>query len=444
MRIVLRPRQRLRVIVLFLAALWAANRLVVALCRAQPFDCPPTWPFSVFYGKLPQPDHLLAAVAALALFAPGWRWLSRSGFALWRVLLVSLVLLLLTNLAQGWERAFAVPVAGEPYTWTLAPGGHEYYHDALRVSDPLGFVRNFVAGQPELGVHARTHPPGAVLVFWLLAHLAPAPAQVGLLLALSAALLCLTSFQALLAAHVERRLAGYGTLLYALVPAFQVYTAVSLDALVAGLLLTALVLYLRDGRWSGIGAALAVWLASWLSFGALFLLPVLFGHALLRRRLPRLAGLLLVVVLAHVAVALLTGFDYSASFQVAARLENPEGFRLFSEPLSYLMTRLENAAEVVVFFGPFLTLLALAGLRQRGELAQLARLGLLTLLVMFATGAFRTGETARACLFIFPYGLAAVVAALGHEPHDERGWYWLAWLVFGQSLLMQLLGSYFW
>jgi len=67
-----------------------------------------------------------------------------------------------------------------------------------------------------------------------------------------------------------------------------------------------------------------------------------------------------------------------------------------------------------------------------------------TLLAMFATGAFRTGETARACLFIYPYLLLPVAAQLDHQQPDASDRRLLVWLVFGQTLLMQTFGGYFW
>jgi len=152
----------------------------------------------------------------------------------------------------------------------------------------------------------------------------------------------------------------------------------------------------------------------------------------------------------YATLYLATGFDYLAAFRTASALENPGGFMLMTESASYVMTRLENVADIVWYFGPFLLVLSVSGMRllwqtrTHPDALVTTVLGLLTLAAMFLSGAFRTGETARACLFIVPYLMLPVAAYLqqrGCTPHDKRV---LAWLVFGQSLAMQTFGGYYW
>ncbi len=113
------------------------------------------------------------------------------------------------------------------------------------------------------------------------------------------------------------------------------------------------------------------------------------------------------------------------------------------------MTRLENAGDILVFFGPFLLVLFGRGVRlmRAGvcrELFLLTALGIITLLAMFLTGAFRTGETARACLFIYPYLTFPVAVCLQHYGCGNADRQVLLWLVFGQTLAMQTLAGYYW
>jgi len=64
--------------------------------------------------------------------------------------------------------------------------------------------------------------------------------------------------------------------------------------------------------------------------------------------------------------------------------------------------------------------------------------GLITLLAIFASGAFRTGETARAALFIYPYFMLALRNADSIILKDIL-------IIAGlQTTAMQLLGGYFW
>jgi len=141
-------------------------------------------------------------------------------------------------------------------------------------------------------------------------------------------------------------------------------------------------------------------------------------------------------------------FNYLASFLIASRLENSRGFYLLASPASYLFTRLEGVCEIVLFLGPFLGWLLWKGIRSLRQssrnLFALAWLGALTLAAMFLAGAFHTGETARACLFIYPYLLFPVAAYLQQgrlSPQDAKI---LPVLVFFQSLGMQMFGFYFW
>ena len=64
--------------------------------------------------------------------------------------------------------------------------------------------------------------------------------------------------------------------------------------------------------------------------------------------------------------------------------------------------------------------------------------GLITLLAMFVSGAFSTGETARAALFIYPY---IMLALKNSNVRILRDILILAGL---QTFGMQLFGRYFW
>jgi len=64
---------------------------------------------------------------------------------------------------------------------------------------------------------------------------------------------------------------------------------------------------------------------------------------------------------------------------------------------------------------------------------------------MFLTGAFRTGEIARAAMIIYPL----LVLPMGYfianrQDEDHSSSYLLGSLVFGQTLIAQTVGDYFW
>ena len=103
------------------------------------------------------------------------------------------------------------------------------------------------------------------------------------------------------------------------------------------------------------------------------------------------------------------------------------------------MTRLEDVADILCFFGPFLLVLSLGGMRimlrtsAYPKPAALTALAVVILAAMFLSGAFRTGETARACLFIYPYLMFPVAACLQRKEFSLTDRKVLLGLVFGQS-----------
>ncbi|MBK9213995.1 MAG: hypothetical protein IPM59_00075 [Chloracidobacterium sp.] len=184
-----------------------------------------------------------------------------------------------------------------------------------------------------------------------------------------------------------------------------------------------------------------------MTFVSLFILPVLVGFELLvKRSLKRSAVLVCGVIAFHVLLSWFTGYDAVRAFRTASAFENPRGFMLLVEPVNYLFTRIEDIAEIVFFLGPLLLILffrGLTNLRERPHLI-LTLLGCGTFGAMLASGAFRTGETARACMFLYPFLLFPVAYYLQDSDAGAQERRQLATLIFAQALGMQLFGNYHW
>ena len=427
----------LRLHLIFALALTGANLLVHALKSRLDFPAPKYWPVSIFEFRLPAPGQLLPAAGALLLFVVLWRrrWWRGS---LPSIALAGVVLVVLSSLSQGWHGAFVQPVAGAAGNM----GGIQYYHDALELPGFWETFREFESIQPGLAMHSGSHPPGAVLIVYALQQVLGSPGGVGVALFLLSALLAVLLLPRLFRLLGAPELAGIGLAAFFLLPAVQIYHAVSMDALVAGLFLGSVVFWLEPGRRAWLLSLLFLALSFLVTFAALFLPPLLIWWEWRRRRsLRRSLGLLLALLLLMLLARFGAGMDYWQVLLIASGRENPDGFRLLSEPMTYLVSRFENLGEILLFLGPLLTLYLWRGLRRgTGAAAGLARAAAAILIALFLAGAWHNGETARRCLFALPLLLPAALKAAPEEDLARL----LLPLIFAQGLLMQMFGSYFW
>jgi hypothetical protein len=247
------------------------------------------------------------------------------------------------------------------------------------------------------------------------------------------------------------------TLLFAVIPAFNIYSAVSLEGVVAmfsTLLLLGVIKIVRQGmnRFGMFLFAAGLLLANLLTFIATFL-PATAGLIGLRELFfKKKAGVLIALtvtlllgMLVYVIMLRGFGYDHLEAFFAASRYDNPEGFRALHAPLEYVLTRIEGVAEIALFlsFGALAVLFHHDHLKLRigdfnDEITSIFLAGALALLLMFLVGAFKTGETARICLFIYPY-IMLVLRKL--EDTTLRAVTIFAGL---QTIIMQTFGGYFW
>ena len=395
-------------------------------------------------------DVIVAAAVVLAFFLV-FRFLEAKRFDIKLVILSGVLLISGLTFIHGIDIGFYAPVAGDAQSGVLVPyslEGQEYYHDALTITDPMDFLRRYNEIQPTLHRHAHTHPPGAVLTFYFLEKILRDPAIIAIVIMLLALVPTAYFFYRLLVTEIADETARYVSFLLVLLPAVQIYYLASIDAVVAALLTATLYLFcFGKGAKSFLGAAAALTASFLLTFVSLFILPVLIGFELIvKRRLKRSAVLIGVVAAVHLLLYFVFGYNAWQSFRTASLFENPNGFMLFVEPANYLFTRLEDIAEIIFFFGPFLAILCVRGFKdlKNKPLKILTALACATLLGMFVTGAWRTGETARACLLLYPFLLFPVAYYLNDREVDSRHRLQLASLVFLQAIGMQTFGNYHW
>lgn len=454
-------RQTLIYAAAFVGVFVATQRMLRYVCENWvTFDCPYYWPVSVFNVRFPSIRDLAVAAAVVVVFFLLIRLLEGKRFSIWLVSLTGVVLIAGLTFIHGIDVGYYAPIAGDAQSGILIPyslDGQEYYHDALKVADPVDFFGRYNEIQPTLNRHSHTHPPGAVLTFYFLEKLFRDPALIALFIMFSAVIATVFFFYRLVRTEMSEETSRYMALLILLLPAVQIYYLASLDAFITAFLTGTLYLFcFGAGRRAVLGATAMLSAAFLLTFVSLFILPVLIGFDLIVRRSLRRSFLTIGGLAAiHILLYLFTGYNALQSFHTASVFENPNGFMLFVNPANYLFTRLEDVAEILFFFGPFLSILFIRGLKTNfgiwpvanlrlRPLSVLTVLGCGTLLGMYIAGAWRTGETARACAYIYPYLLFPVAKYLEESGMEADGRLQLASLIFAQSLGMQIFGNYFW
>lgn len=406
------------------------------------------FPISEFYGPTIHVSGLPYAALFLIVFFLAIKHVSR--FNLVQVWLIGLALILLGNLTQGSvDAAFYKPFSGH---------GGQYYHDAIRITDWRQWLSEFNTNQTQLQNHSQTHPPFAVLLQYLLLEVGNRH-----LFILAGGFILLSSLSIILVWQILRESdlpaprSSELALLFAVIPAFNIYSAVSLEGIVAALstlFLLGVIKILRKGTsWLGtLLVAAGLLLTNLLTFGGTFLPATAFiigmREMLVKKRFGVLIALLvslLLGVLVYIVMLRGFGYDHLEAFFTAARYENPEGFRALHVPLDYVMTRIEGVSEIALFlsFGALAVLFHRERLKLRldnfhDEITSIFLASTISLLLMFLVGAFKTGETARICLFIYPYIMLVLRKLEDSTLH--------AVTIFAglQTIIMQTFGGYFW
>lgn len=450
----------------FMVIVIGAAVIIQLICRyIVTFNCSYYWPMNVFIFAPVTPQHILTAICVAALFAVLVKYLSGVDCKFSHLVLAGIVLVIGSTLIQGWQHGLYTPISGHsPGSIVIvheiipvSDDGQQYHHDAIKIRDPFSFLRNFnqlqsTYDQPQRAfqsLHTYTHPPGAILIFYALAKLLRHPGLIAVFIAAVSILLSAFFFYKLLLTEVEMSTARYATFLFMLLPAVQIYYLATLDALIAGLLIGALYFFKHPNAKHLLSSLACLTLASLLTFGSGVILPVLVGYELIRRRsLKRSAFIIGGLGGIFVAIYALFGYNQVQAFRVASAHENIGGFMLFAAPANYFFTRLQNIGEIFLFLGPFLFVLLLRSVRAtEAKTSDLFLLSLLaggSLLAFFMTGALKIGETARACIFIYPYILFPIGIYLQSLKPTLAEKIQLASLVFAQTVAMQLFGFYFW
>ncbi|MFW9835662.1 MAG: hypothetical protein ACFFEK_16790, partial [Candidatus Thorarchaeota archaeon] len=415
-----------------------------------------TWPL---WGDIVLPSllELVIGIGILVAFGLAIGYVYRKGGArpsIYLIVIVGILLIIATNLIHGWQTGIEQTIGA----------ASEIFTDALNINSFLDFIGNFNALQPTLSLHAQTQPPGAVLAIYFLYLILGDPSLMAIGLSIISGLGSAFFLRGIVKRLFDEDSARYAVFLYLILPAVQVYYLANIYALVATLVLGVLYFYLYpDRRISAVGTVVSLFLLTFITFLSAFMILFLFIYEMLNAnsetkassniqrlramiqsiKYPLFLSLLVVAVYGLLYVAL--GFNYLNAFFYASYLENPSGFMLLANPAQYISTRVQNVMDIVIFFGPVLSVLAFKGLGMLRENAaenldsskkyNLVLAALIALSLLFLAGAPKKGETARICMFFLPFLLIPVITYIRRTKMGNRDKAILMLLVFGQAVL---------
>jgi methylthioxylose transferase len=388
----------------------------------------PTWPSR--WTMVALPVALAAAAAVVALFwsqaRPGVRVAASAGL----LLLLALAVAAIGGGPAGWRAPFAFT--------------GEYPHGVGQVGDIPSFLGEFPGRLASLPSHAAGHPPGAMVLYALLARMWPGLDGAALL---TVAIGCLGALPVAALARDELSQDGvrWSLALWVLSPMVVLYTATSADAVFAVALAGSALaahrgLVRRSWAWTLAGGAL-LWVGSMLTYAAVLLLVFLLVRAAGRlRRDPawvlRWAAATAATVLGLAGLLwLATGYDPVAAVRATHAVYQ-------AAPGSAHRPYLPWLVGDPVAFGGMLGVPLFAALLVRAVvvLRQGAWTGfdaaVLALLLAASAWGFSRGEVERIFLFLVPLALVPVVRQL---------WVWqarlpaVAALLVAQTLAVQLL-----
>jgi hypothetical protein len=396
------------------------------------------WPLSIFIPKLPHWTDILTLIAII-LFSITLIHAINHQASITRLTIIIGLLVIATNLLQGYQAGFILPISGQNQL------DHAYYQDARLIHQLPNFIRNYVTIQPTLGYHARVHPPLPIIAHFLINQVSIHPL-------LHTAVFFLGSLGLIpLYYHAAKKItsslptATLVATIGGLLPAFQIYALASLDALIATVFFAAILSYWHQSQsWKTL---LLTFIASQLTFGFVWLLPIFYVISIATTKQPLKTWLTFITKLVGclVGLFLLTRYNYFDSFKVAASFEGSHHFfQSVSTFVSYLVTRLQNLLEPAVFLGPLMLILIYQSLTPifssfskiikhlltatpltlpKHQLPSLIALASLASFIGFIlTGAYYTGETARAAFYLIPPLIVSLTPRLAHHPltHFER------------------------
>jgi len=231
-------------------------------------------------------------------------------------------------------------------------------------------------------------------------------------------------------------------------PAIQIHYIASTDAITSTILLYLLYSF-EAKKTTHINIfinSLLLFSALIISFGSVFILPILAILVFFNKKFIEIGSIFGLVILYFFTLSFIFDYNYVQSFLLASKIENPTGFTLLSTPINYFLTRTESVLTILFYSSPFLLYLGYQGVTTMLKFDKYKRLlvitasGISILLLELAAGTYRTGETARTCMFIYPYLTIPAAIFLNENRFILTEKKTLIFLIVLQTIILQTFG----
>lgn len=380
----------------------------------------------------------LPAIGVFVVFFLGWliamrrvNWYDAepsTRFAGWMLVgLIAFAILFALSLAMIRGGVDGVTDAYERQTY-------EYIGDIGRGLSIRGLFRDYAKMHPYLSMHSKVHPPGPVVLLWLLSYIAGRE-PLGLSLAtVAVGALGVLPLYAWTQDMLGRRVALTTCSVYVLVPSILLFTATSADILFMPITLTTLFLFWRalhrNSALYALGAGLLYAVMSLTSFslvaiGAFFAFIGLWRmrDPALRMNVVKTAVIMLLAFLAfHLAVRWWSGFDVVEVFRLSKMQFDEDQVNLDKYTPRYpaWMWKFLNPLCWFFFAGIPVSMMFMRALKRADESARtLFWLFLATLFVLNLLYLAR-GEGERSAMYVLPFVIIPAAYAVDQLARTHR------------------------
>lgn len=313
--------------------------------------------------------------------------------------------------------------------------GYEYVDDIGRGMSIRGLFRDYVSMHPHLSMHAKVHPPGPIVILWILSMIVLSREALPLSLAtMAVGSLAILPLFAWVRDMLGTRVAVVCCALFPLVPSITLFTATSADITFMPMVILTLFLFWRALHRNSIayatGAGILYAMCSLTSFslltlGAFFAFTGLWRLTYLEHRasVVKTAVVMLTAFLAfHAGVWLWSGFNVIECFRLSSAqfFEDQRNLDLISPRFPSWTFRLLNPLCWIFFAGiPVSILFFLRVLKPDPEAKPLFLVFVLTLIVLAPLYLAR-GEGERSAMYILPFVLVPAAHMLDRICRNAR------------------------